>query len=263
MSRRSIPRTPKKVKRVSKSKPRKKSPAKRAKTATKKRKTQPKKKAKRTRVAKPIAPAKRKSKTKHPSMNIHTPKKVKKAVKKKVSKKVTKRPRKTKREKDLELTVSALRKMIPQALIHNIVAESMAPRFAPLEDRVTAEEIESVQKILQEDLTPEPDSDHDFIPLQPSITDNMAPGIQRAIRLVKLHGARLRNLDPEKLSFWTERNRTVRLIMDVTSIWDVDGNEREYMEQVAELQGKRTRAVYTDLLSPGDLEDIFAESAAE
>jgi hypothetical protein len=51
--------------------------------------------------------------------------------------------------------------------------------------------------------------------------------------------------------------------MDVTSIWDVDGNEREYMEQIAELQGKRTRAVYTDLLSPGDLEEVFAESAAE
>jgi hypothetical protein len=267
LSRPSIPKTRKKVKRVSKSKPRKKSPAKRAKAATKKREKPAKKKAKRTRVSKPIKRTVKKTVkktvkhkvkvTKRRSMNIHTPKK---KTKKKV--KAKKKPVKSRRERDLELTVSALRKMIPQALVQNILTETQAPKFSPLEDRVTQEEIDSVTRILEQDLVPEPDSDHDFIPIQPSIIDNMAPGVQRAIQLVAQYGTRLRNLDPEQLAFWIERNRTVRLIHDVTGIWDEGGNEREYMEAFAERQGKNTRAIYTDLLSPGDLEAVFAEPSA-
>lgn len=264
MSKRSIPRTPKKVKRVTKSKPRKKSPAKRAKSATKKREDKPKK-AKRARVSAPAKkPVKRAvkrvvkkavKKTKRRSMNIHTPKKTKK-VKKKA-------PRKTKREKDLELTVSALRKMVPAALIQQMVQESMPPKFAPLEERVSEEELQSVNRILEEDLQPELESDRIFIPIQPSIIDNMSPGVQQAIKRVEQYGMRLRNLDPDKLLFWKERNRIVRMILDVTEIWGADGNEREYMEHVAELTGRRTRAVYTDILSPGGLDQIFAEDAAE
>lgn len=272
MSRSSIPRTKRKVKRVAKAKPRKKSPAKAAKKATKKRvKAQPKK-AKRIRVstpkkpvkAKPVkrSPAKTKKVPKRQSMNIHTRKPAKKPVKKPAKKKSKARPRKTKREKELELAVSALRKMIPAALIHSMVTESVPPKFAPLEERISQDEIDSVTKILEEDLAPEPSSDHTWIPIQPSIVDNMSPGVQKAIQLVSQYGTRLRNLDPEKLAFWQERSRTVRMIYDVTGIWDEGGNEREYMEAMAEQQGKRTRAVYTDLLSPGDLEEIFAEPTA-
>jgi hypothetical protein len=200
-------------------------------------------------------------------MNIHTRKPtkkvVKKPVKKAVKKSIKKTPRKTRREKDLEATVSALRKMIPQALMHNIVTESMPPQFGPMEDRVTKEELESVNRILKEDLTPEPDSEHDYIPLQPSILDNMAPGTQAAITRAKLYGIRLRNMDPETLEYWLEHKKVTRTILDVTGIWDEGGNEREYMEHLAEQQGKRTRAVYTEMLSPGELEDIFASPAAE
>ena len=272
MSRRSIPRTPKKVKRISKSKTRKKSPAKRAKPATKKRKSKPKKAAKRIRVsAKPVKKTvkkavkrtvKKAAPKKRPSMNIHTPKKSKKAVKKTVKRKPVKRRVKTAREKKLEREVDMLRELIPQALIHNIIGEAEPPKFAPLQDKITDEQLESVQRILKEDLVPEPDSEHEFIPLQPSIMDNLAPGTQRAITQVKLNGIRLKRLPAEALEFWAEHRKTARMIVDVTDIWDEGGNEREYMEQLAEKQGKRTRALYTELLSPGELEDVFADPDA-